>query len=408
MSLHAGRGDAAQRQVFISYRVLDDESPPEKPNSHGFVRFLLRQIRWELNQMGVPETVLWLDRAKLQNGDEWSQEIQNALDGSELFIAILSKNYITSTWCIKELSTMASRVKTLGADAGYRRIFRVDKQKVPDVDIPEALRRIQSAKFYAVDRETNRVEEYFWRGQVRRRREYFGAVHELAEDICSRLDELGIRREPQAVVQSSAFAHNVNPTGSVVFVAKPASDMLESYRTLVCELQGAGFQVTPDPEKDLGSHGEDARLAIVKALAKAEASIHLLGERTGGRPEELPMDLVPMQLKAAADRAEAKPGFERVIWAPTVLPLGASDRANVARDPFDVVERFGDLLPTDQIDGDTASRFNEFVVQRLSRRGADPNGQGGHEATQKSRGSARNGRPRQRSGQGPGPAISSH
>src|SRR5262249_54169120 len=155
--------------------------------------------------------------------------------------------------------------------AGSRRIFRVDKHKVPDVDIPKALRVIQSVIFYGVDEETKRVEEYFWRGQVRRRREYFGAVHDLAVAICDRLDELGILRlEPQAAPQSPSPAHNVNATGSVVFVAKPASDMLESYRTLVYELRGAGFRVTPDPDKDLGSHGEDVRSAVVNALAKAE------------------------------------------------------------------------------------------------------------------------------------------
>jgi hypothetical protein len=39
---------------------------------------------------------------------------------------------------------MTSQVNTLGAQAGHRRIFRVDKHKVPDVDIPKALRPLQS------------------------------------------------------------------------------------------------------------------------------------------------------------------------------------------------------------------------------------------------------------------------
>lgn len=401
MSLQEGpRG--AHRQVFISYRVLDDEPPPDRPNSRGFVRFLLGQIKWELGQLGVPDTVLWLDRAQIQKGEDWSQAIRSALNGSELFIAILSKNYITSPWCERELRTMTSRVKTLGAHAGQRRIFRVDKHKVPDGDIPKSLRLIQSVTFYGVDKETNQVEEYFWRGKIRRTREYYGAVHELAVAICGRLDELGVRREPLAAPQSSPPTHNVNAAGPVVFVAKPASDMLESYRTLVYELRGAGFQVTPDPDKDLGGHGKDVRSAVLNALAEAEASIHLLGEKKGERPKGLDMDLVPMQLKAAADKAQAKPGFVRMIWAPPVLPPGTSGEAKVApRDPLNVVERFGDLLPRDQIDGDTASRFNEFVVQRLRRGGTDRNGRGGTDrngqgalkATRKFRGPARNGQP---------------
>ena len=88
------------------------------------------------------------------------------------------------------------------------------------------------------------------------------------------------------------------------------------------------------------------------------------------------MDLVPTQLAAAADEARkgeagTKAGFERMIWAPRVLVLGASEQVEaVQRDPLGVVDEFGGRLPTDQIEGDPApSRFNEFVLQRLERRG---------------------------------------
>ena len=180
---------------------------------------------------------------------------------------------------------------------------------------------------------------------------------------------LGIPFEPKG--QPEPQVDNARPSnGRVVFVAKPAGDMVEYYRTLVEELRGTGFRVTPDPDKDLSKLGEEVRSAVVNALAEAEASIHLLGTRTGGRPDGLDMDLVPMQLAAAAEEAKRRPGFERMIWAPTVLPAETSARAKRARrDPLKILKRFGQrLLETDQIDSDTASRFNEFVLQRLERR----------------------------------------
>jgi TIR domain len=372
MSLYSCEARDA-REVFISYRALDDEPPPGRPDNRGFVRYLLRQVRYDLRQLGVPDTILWLDRAQIAKGEDWSEAISSALNKAELFIAILSKNYITSSWCELELSTMASRVETLGATGGRRRIFRVDKHKVPEDDIPRALRRIQTVRFYSEDDETKRIDEYFWRGKVRCSREYEAAVRELALAICERLDELGIPREPQPQLQSQPWLRGYNARlsdGRVVFVAKPASDMVESYRTLVCELRGTGFRVTPDPDKDLGNLGEGVRSAVVNALAEAEASIHLLGQRTGGRPDGLDMDLVPMQLAAAADEAKRKPGFVRLIWAPTVLPPRTFAEVEIARrDPLSIVDRFCGRLPTDQIDGDTASRFNEFVLQRLERLG---------------------------------------
>lgn len=120
--------------------------------------------------------------------------------------------------------------------------------------------------------------------------------------------------------------------------------------------------------------GEEVRSTVINALAEAEASIHLLGIRTGGRPDGLDMDLVPMQLAAAAEKAKEQPGFERMIWAPTVLPADANAQTKGARrDPLKILKRFGQrVLEADQIDNDTASRFNEFVLQRLERRRLSP------------------------------------
>jgi hypothetical protein len=351
------------REVFVSYRSVDDEPPPGSPRQRGFVAYLLRQLRWELSQLGVPDALLWQDRSRIEPGDIWSEAIFKALNDAELFVAILSCNYITSDWCKTELSTMASRVANLDAASGQRRIFRVDKNSVPEGDIPETLRRIQAVQFYSGSEEEDGIDEFYWRGKVRRTREYEEAVNKLAKAIRKRLKELGIPvGDP---VKSRARANAARSKKGAVFVAKPASDMLEVYRTLVWELRGRGYRVTPDADKDLGDVGEEVRSTVAGALKDAEASIHLLGQRKGGRPDGLDMDLVPMQLAAAADETRKKPDFIRMIWAPKVLM--SQTGAEGGRDPLKVVEGFGALLDTDQIDGDTASRFIEYVLQKLER-----------------------------------------
>jgi hypothetical protein len=367
-------GDACDaREVFISYRRLDNVPPPDGRNRHGFVNYLLRQIRSRLQENGVPDAVIWQDRSQIEPGDIWSEAILDALNRAELFIAILSKNYIRSTWCTRELDTMKERVAMLGAPAGERRIFRVDKHKVPEDQVPETLRRIQSVQFYREDNDAKCVDEFFWGGKVRLSKEFDKALLQLTSIIGKRLEELGIRFEPKGL--PARHVDNIRPSnGHIVFVAKPALDMVEYYRTLVEELWGAGFHVTPDPDKDLTNRAEEVRSAVVKALAEAEASIHLLGARTGGRPDGLDMDLVPMQLAAAAEEAKRKPEFERLIWAPSVLPAETSVGVKRARrDPLKILTKFGQqLLETDQIDSDTASRFNDFVLQRLERRRISP------------------------------------
>lgn len=354
-------------EVFISYRRLDNIPPPDGRNRHGFVNYLLRQVRSRLQEDGVPDAILWQDRSKIEPGDVWSKAILDALNRAELFVAILSRNYIKSSWCARELRTMNERIKKFGVPAGERRIFRVDKHRVPEDQVPAALRRIQSVRFYREDHDANVVDEFFWGGRVRFSKEYDKALLDLTSIIGKRLEELGIRLESKDRPKPQAGRPS---NGRVVFVAKPAFDMVEYYRNLVEELQGSGFRVTPDPDKDLSNRGEDVRTAVVNALAEAEVSIHLIGTRTGGRPDGLEMDLVPMQLTTAAEEAKRKSGFERLIWAPAVLPAETPARAKTTRrDPLKVLTRFGQqLLDGDLIDGDTASRFTEDVLQRLERR----------------------------------------
>ena len=158
-------------EVFISYRVLDNHPPPDGP-ARGFVDYLLTQIRYDLTQLGIPDAILWQDRSKIAPADDWNDNILSALNSAQLFIAILSKNYITSDWCNKELDTMTSRVETLDARARERRIFRVDKHKVPENKVPISLRTVQSVQFYREDRYSDSVDEYFWRGKVRYIDEY--------------------------------------------------------------------------------------------------------------------------------------------------------------------------------------------------------------------------------------------
>jgi hypothetical protein len=351
------------REVFVSYRRLDDLPPPGKSKDRGFVCYLLRQLRYDLSQMGVPDAILWQDRGKIGPGDDFPDVIREALNRAELFLAVLSKNYVTSSWCDRELSTMVSRVMQLDAQARKRRIFRVDKHRVPEHLVPKQLQTIDAVRFYE-ENDADGISEYYWRGKVRRTREYEGAIYALAQAICERLDEIGIPRQPRVEAVPAALSdYDVCPEDRpVVFVAKPALDMIESYRTIVSELEGTGYRVTPDPDEDLGELGdEELRSRIYTALAEAEASVHLLGEKIGGRAK-----LVPMQLAAAAEESRKRTDFVRMIWAPEVLTT--SEDGIGSRDPLTVVDRFGVRLPSDKIDGDTASRFNEFVLQRLAKK----------------------------------------
>jgi hypothetical protein len=154
--------------------------------------------------------------------------------------------------------------------------------------------------------------------------------------------------------------------GRTVFLAKPAFDTQEAYLTLVRELRGRGYAVMPEPDRDLPHEGRAAREAIRSALANAELSIHFVGEARGFQPDGLDAGIVKLQLADAAAEEVRRPGFQRLIWAPKILPT-AEDTVG-ERDPLQVLARFDPGLPSDEIVGDTPARFNEFVIQRLDAR----------------------------------------
>jgi hypothetical protein len=192
----------------------------------------------------------------------------------------------------------------------------------------------------------------------------------LASAIGKRLKELGIQFKPNP--QPEVEIPRKKSNGRVVFVAKPAPDMLEDYRRMVAELRGHGYRVVPSPDTNFSVWDEEeTRSAVASALAKAELSIHLLGDRPGKQA------LVSMQLEAAAEKAQTataeesrtKPGFERLIWAPAVLLVPADEAQRVRRDPFEVLDQFGQWVESDQLFSDTYAKFRQEVLQRLEERG---------------------------------------
>jgi hypothetical protein len=348
-------------QIFLSYRRVDDEPPPRDPKG-GYVRQLHRELIWELGQLGAPNAVFWLDRYMIYPGDEWSDKLLSALNKADLFVALLSRNYVESGWCKRELSTMAARIGSLAEDLRDGRIFRADKNLVPDEEIYDVLKGIQTVQFFEVDKSSEREVEYYYKGQVQDEKKYDAAVHELAFAIYRRLKELGVQMK-------RSIADLTASNGRTVFVAKPAPDTKEQYHRLVDDLQRRGYSVVPDPGKPLyEATGNETKATIVDGLAAAELSIHLLGESRGFRPDGLDEDIVPLQLACAADEAARRPAFCRLIWAPKALPTDGEAPETPPREPFKVLARFDKFLRSDEVVDDTAKRFEEFVFQRLGKK----------------------------------------
>jgi hypothetical protein len=339
--------------IFISYARDDDVSPPDRPDKKGFVTFLDESVRYEFRDLGPNRPKIWRDIRRISDGDQFTPELENALKEASILVVVLSPNWMASKWCNRELETFA---KYHDAEGIRERIVVVSKHHIEFEQRPELLQGQTGFEFYARNKDPEDIAgdtEFFDRGEARDER-YWQKIKALVARL--------LKRKPPPV------AATYPPSGRTIYVAKPASDMRAGYDRIVCELCGRGHTVVPPPMEDIPLNS--AVEIIDKALSQAEISIHLVGEKAGAAPEDqLPM--VKLQLARAAEKA-GKDGtgkFHRLVWAPSLwtAPAAAGQpEQETVRHPVDVLTRFDRQLSSDKVEGDSLSKFVDFINQHLT------------------------------------------
>ncbi|MEY9360906.1 hypothetical protein ABH994_003627 [Bradyrhizobium yuanmingense] len=339
--------------IFISYARDDDRVRPGSTDLKGFVTFLDDSIRYEFTELGPQRPKIWRDTRRIVDGAQFTPDIEDALKQASLLLVVLSPNWMASEWCKRELEIFA---KYHGPEGIRERIVVVAKRHVDRERWPSLLQGQTGFRFYARNEDPEDVapdREFFDRGEPQDAR-YWDKLKELAAFL--------VKRSPRPPPPPSYAS-----TGRTIFVAKPASDMRQAYDRVVSELVKRGYTVVPNVTEDIPL--ESAVDVIDAALSQAETSIHLLGERRGAAPEDQP-PMMKLQLARAAFRAEndIDRKFHRVVWAPAVFtPQSHPDRVEreINRHPLDVLIKSDRLLATDKVEGDSLSKFVDFLHQHL-------------------------------------------
>jgi TIR domain len=352
-----------QLQVFVSYSRDDNLPPPGFADRKGFVEFLQNYLNYKFRSSGPLRPAIWRDTDNIADGEPFPQRLKDELDRSAFLLVVLSQNWLNSKYCLQELEYFCACRKARDEPANER-IVIVEKYPVDLKDRPAQLPTAVGYKFYRLtDRPVLPIDEFFSRG-------------EAGSDYWTVFDSLFAYLQRAVARMTNGKPPAAPPTnGRTVFVAKPATDMHEEYIRLVAELTGKGYAVVP-PRMDEFPHDGSAQSFVDTALAKAELSIHLLGESAGWKPENSD-EIVKLQLARAAARTEiraaspgatANPPFHRIIWVPKVFtrdPRAAGE--TVQRDPYDVLGRFGADCNGDRVYGDDFSSFRETLVSYLDR-----------------------------------------
>jgi hypothetical protein len=347
--------------IFISYAWDDDIPPPAPPGAKGFVTFLDENLRYEFKDFGPDRPQVWRDTRRVAAADQFDSVIDDALKAASTLIVILSPNWMASTYCRKELDAFARYRSVEGLNV-RERVVVINKRHVELGDRPELLQGQVGFNFFERAEDEDKVSgdhEYFSRGSVQDDR-FWKQLEDLANYLL---------RRPSPPEQPPPMGKS----GRTIFVAKPASDMRSAYDRIIKELTGKGHTVVPDPAANIPLDSSAAAI-IDAALKTAEISVHLLGEKAGPIPEDHTQSIVELQLARAAAKAIAADqpelSFHRIVWAPKALENVARSAEGKAanaseRYPLDVLESFDHKLPTDKVEGDTLSKFVDFLNQHL-------------------------------------------
>ena len=270
--------------VFVSYAHYDDQPLPSIMDE-GWVTTLKINLERMLRQKlgGAHPCEIWMDH-ELRHGRPITPELLDKVRRSAILLVILSPAYLQSEWCRRELEAFAD----LAASEGQG-IFVIERDQVPDVELPSALIDLKRARFWSPDPKS-RAPRTFGMPEPKGDRAYFDAVSDLVRDMAEKLRELKGIASRRAVTAATA-------ANGTVFLAEVTDDLDEENKGIQRYLDQFGIHVVP--ETSLPSNPEAFREAVKKGLEQADIFVQLLSEHSGKRPPDLPEGRIKCQLDLA-------------------------------------------------------------------------------------------------------------
>jgi hypothetical protein len=334
--------------LFVSYARADDEPPPDTKDK-GWITFFWEQLRYELADAGVSQAALWLDRYQIDPAENFTNKIEAALNAAQLVIMVLSPNWAQRPWCLKEVLYFAG----LHPDAGDRTVI-VKKSDLPaGMRLPDEISKLlenrEGYRFFERD-PTGDIRQFYWRG-LKDEKAYYDLLRKMARWIADRMVLYHAPPPPPL---------GPRPKGKTIFLAPPADELRDAWQRLANDLEGSGYDVLPNVDR-LPDTAQALETIVRDGLAKADLSVHFLGDSEGMKPDGSEETITRLQLRLARQRDSATAPFTRILWAPKWL----ADRSKGKRDPFQVVARFGGLQPHEELYAEEVTDLSQWLRGRL-------------------------------------------
>ena len=349
--------------IFMSY-AWDDDKPPEAEGAVGWVTYFKAHVDAGLKEMGIKDLGLWRDTESYSESQEFEPQIKAATNDAVMLVAIVSNNFLQSTWCPRELRLFKDHICARRGKFDREWIVKVLKQPVAEEELQEYLGGREGFSFY---RELKRgdFQQFFWLGRLVKDHEqaYLLTVQKVVSEL-TRLRELWCAEAKQA----GKVAAEVVPVAAggkkrTVYLARPAPDGLEHYLKMVVEVRARDCDVLPDPDKKVPHDGAETFFAA--AIDRSSLAIHVITASEGEIAANA-NSIVRMQLRLTGERARKLPSFRRIIWMPRGINSTEPDHQQLidalraGGSPHVALYRNDDLINADEFE-----RFRDDVINVL-------------------------------------------
>jgi hypothetical protein len=259
-----------ENDVFISYSHRDNLAPHWVDHFHEALHAALKR------KLADDRTVVWRDQ-ELNANSLFNQKIKRMIDSSAVFLVLLSRNYLKSEYCKKELDWFYSDETGLGLSIGDQsRIFIVLLNNIPHEEWPGQLKGTTGQIMHDAPKDSGKEGDFFDFDS----REFRDGVKEITNAITDTLKAFPGAGPDKDVVPPRPGEKDDDEYINV-FIADAADNLQITRDRLIEDLKREKVRIPGEipPPDNLKEHDE----AVKKAVAGAHLAIHLLDTVPGRR-----------------------------------------------------------------------------------------------------------------------------
>lgn len=331
--------------VFISYAHLDDV--PMFGEKYGWVRIFYHELKKILpSRVGDKNVDIWIDD-RLAANDKVTDTLVDAVRNSRILLLFLSKGYLNSPWCQKELGTFLEHNQ---AQKNKENVFIVEldpMEATRDTWHPR-MQELTPIRFwkYIEDRDPIKLGWPTPNPNDPDNKDYWFNLNSLTNLIAERLNTYSESSNPK----TAKTLVEIDARKPAVWIAEPTEDLIDDWESLAEAVRQAGYNLLPVGPETYPRSSEAKFCEKFKTdLESAQLYVQLLGKRAGRKPEDGEISFTTLQNNLARELAQQRK-ITFLQWRNKEL----------------ILENIADESYRQLLTGANASGFEEFRQRVLS------------------------------------------